>query len=177
MSRWFEIKLWKRIFIALVLGAIVGFFWGDGAESIRWIGDVFVKLIKMLVVPLVFLTLVSGIVAMGDPKRLGSIGLKAFILYLFTTASAIFVGLIVGTLFEPGSGVDLSSAEVREVQQSIPLTERLFSIIPENPIAALAEGNILAIIVFSILFGTGIILAKEKGKIVGDFFLSSTVSP
>ncbi|MAI05740.1 MAG: dicarboxylate/amino acid:cation symporter [Alphaproteobacteria bacterium TMED87] len=174
MSRWFEIKLWKRIFIALVLGAIVGFFWGDGAESIRWIGDVFVKLIKMLVVPLVFLTLVSGIVAMGDPKRLGSIGLKAFILYLFTTASAIFVGLIVGTLFEPGSGVDLSSAEVREVQQSIPLTERLFSIIPENPIAALAEGNILAIIVFSILFGTGIILAKEKGKIVGDFFLSAS---
>ena len=174
MSRWFEIKLWKRIFIALVLGAIVGFFWGDGAESIRWIGDVFVKLIKMLVVPLVFLTLVSGIVAMGDPKRLGSIGLKAFILYLFTTASAIFVGLIVGTLFEPGSGVDLSSAEVREVQQSISLTERLFSIIPENPIAALAEGNILAIIVFSILFGTGIILAKEKGKIVGDFFLSAS---
>ena len=174
MSRWFEIKLWKRIFLALVLGAIVGFFWGDGAESIRWIGDVFVKLIKMLVVPLVFLTLVSGIVAMGDPKRLGSIGLKAFILYLFTTASAIFVGLIVGTLFEPGSGVDLSSAEVREVQQSISLTERLFSIIPENPIAALAEGNILAIIVFSILFGTGIILAKEKGKIVGDFFLSAS---
>ena len=55
MSKWFEIKLWKRIFFALILGVIVGFFWGEGAEAIRWVGDVFVKLIKMLVVPLIFL--------------------------------------------------------------------------------------------------------------------------
>ena len=174
MSKWFEIKLWKRIFFALILGVIVGFFWGEGAESIRWVGDIFVKLIKMLVVPLIFLTLVSGIVSMGDPKRLGSIGLKAFVLYLFTTASAIFVGLVVGTIFKPGSDVDLSSVEIREIQSSISLKDRLFSIIPDNPIAALAEGNILAIIVFSILFGTGIILAREKGKAVGDFFLSAS---
>ena len=174
MRYWFEIKLWKRIFFALVLGVIVGLIWGEGSESIRWIGDVFVRLIKMIVVPLVFVTLVAGIVSMGDPKRLGSIGLKAFLLYLFTTAAAIFVGLLVGSILKPGYGVDLSSAVVTEVQSSINLMDRIYAIIPENPIAALAEGNILAIIVFSLLLGTGIILSGEKGKIVGDFFLSAS---
>ena len=98
MRYWFEIKLWKRIFIALVAGVIFGLIWGDGAESIRWIGDIFVRLIRMLVIPLVFTTLVSGVVSMGDPKRLGSIGIKAFFLYMFTTAAAIVIGLFVGTI-------------------------------------------------------------------------------
>ncbi len=173
LKRWFAIKLWKRIFGALVAGIIVGVIWGDGTESIRWVGDIFVRLIRMLVVPLIFTTLVSGVVAMGDPKRLGSIGVKAFALYLLTTAAAITIGLTLGAILQPGSGVDLASAEARNLGEAMSLADRLYSVIPINPIAALAEGNILAIIVFAILFGVGIVLAGEEGKLVGAGFTSA----
>ena len=170
LKTWFEIKLWKRIFAALVAGIIVGLIWGDGAESIRWIGDVFVRLIRMLVVPLIFTTLVAGVVSMGDPKRLGSIGARAFVLYLLTTAAAIVVGLVMGSILQPGVGVDLSGAEARTLGPAMTVVERLYAVIPTNPIAALAEGNILAIIIFSILIGTGIVLCGDKTKILGDAF-------
>ena len=170
LKTWFEIKLWKRIFAALVAGIIVGLIWGDGAESIRWIGDVFVRLIRMLVVPLIFTTLVAGVVSMGDPKRLGSIGARAFVLYLATTAAAIVVGLVIGTILQPGAGVDLSGAEARTLGPAMTVAERLYAVIPTNPIAALAEGNILAIIIFSIPIGTGIVLCGDKAKILGDAF-------
>ena len=173
LKTWFEIKLWKRIFAALIAGVIVGLIWGEGAESIRWIGDVFVRLIRMLVVPLIFTTLVAGVVSMGDPKRLGSIGARAFILYLLTTAAAIAIGLFVGTVLEPGAGVDLSGEEMRDLGPAMSLADRLYAVIPTNPIAALAEGNILAIIVFSILIGTGIVLSGEKAKVLGNVFTAS----
>ncbi len=170
LKKWFAIKLWKRIFAALVAGIIVGLIWGDGAESIRWIGDVFVRLIRMLVVPLIFTTLVAGVVSMGDPKRLGSIGARAFVLYLLTTAAAIAIGLTIGTVLQPGAGVDLSGAEARDLGPAMSLAERLYQVIPTNPVAALAEGNILAIIVFSIMIGTGIVLSGDKAKVLGDAF-------
>ena len=170
LKTWFDIKLWKRIFAALLAGIIVGLIWGDGAESIRWIGDVFVRLIRMLVVPLIFTTLVAGVVAMGDPKRLGSIGARAFVLYLLTTSAAIVVGLVMGSILQPGVGVDLSGAEARTLGPAMTVAERLYAVIPTNPIAALAEGNILAIIIFSILIGTGIVLCGDKAKILGDAF-------
>ena len=170
LKKWFAIKLWKRIFGALVAGVVVGLIWGEGAESIRWIGDVFVRLIRMLVVPLIFTTLVAGVVSMGDPKRLGSIGAHAFILYLLTTAAAIVIGLFMGTVLQPGAGVDLSNAEARVLGPTMTLAERLYGIIPPNPVAALAEGNILAIIVFSIMIGTGIVLSGDKAKVLGEAF-------
>ena len=150
---WFKITLWKRILGALILGLIVGLLWGDGAHSIRWMGDIFVRAIRMLVVPLIFTTLVAGVVSMGDARRLGSIGLKAFVLYLGTTALAITIGLIFGTIMQPGVGVELSAAEPHTLSSAVSLGERLINMIPINPIAALAEGNILAVIIFSILIG------------------------
>jgi Na+/H+-dicarboxylate symporter len=83
---WFEIALWKRILTAMVAGAILGSIWGPGAESIGWIGDLFIRLIRMIVVPLVFVTIVSGVVSMGDPSKLGSLGAKTLILYMLTTS-------------------------------------------------------------------------------------------
>ena len=76
LGTWFEIALWKRILGALVLGVIVGLFWGEGSQSIVWLGDLFIRLIRMVVVPLVFVTLVAGVVSMGDPSKLGSLGVK-----------------------------------------------------------------------------------------------------
>jgi Na+/H+-dicarboxylate symporter len=173
LSTWFEIALWKRILLAMVLGVFVGILWGEGAQSIRWVGDLFVRLIFMVVVPLVFVTLISGIVAMGDPSKLGSLGVKTLALYLFTTFVAITIGLILATLLQVGVGVDLSGAVPGEVTQAIPLSERLMSIVPRNPINALAEGNMLAIIFFALLVGVSLLTIGEKGKPVAVFMDAS----
>ncbi|MCK0070576.1 dicarboxylate/amino acid:cation symporter [Kordiimonas laminariae] len=164
LKTWFEITLWKRILGALVLGAIVGSIWGEGAGSIRWIGDVFINLIRMIVVPLVFVTLVSGLIAMGDPKKLGSLGFKTLALYIGTTAFAIVIGLTMATIIEPGTGVSFAGAEPREIQAAQSLQERLIGIIPQNPVAALASGNMLSIIFFAIFFGAALLMVGEKGK-------------
>ncbi len=173
LKAWFEISLWKRVLGALVLGLIVGSLWGEGAESIKWIGDLFVRMIRMLVMPLVFTTIVAGIYAMGDPKRLGSIGVKAFALFLGTTACAIVIGLIMGTVLQPGVGVDLSGAEPRDLGPPMSLQDRLLGIVPSNPIEALAKGQVLPVIFFAVLFGVAIVAAGEKGKPVGDVINSA----
>ena len=115
MKWWFEIDLWKRVIAALVLGTLAGIALraGLGADAaaafatdwVKWLGDLFLRLIRMLVVPLVFFTLVSGMIAMGDPKRLGSLGLRTIGLYFATTAFAVTLGLIMATLFQPGASL------------------------------------------------------------------------
>jgi len=168
-SIWFETPLWKRIIFALLLGLVVGAIWGEGAESIRWLGDLFVRLIRMVVIPLVFVTLVAGVVSMGDPSKLGSLGVKTLGLYMITTMCAISIGLVLATLLGAGVGVDLSSAVPDTVQQPVPLSERLMSIVPENPFAALAEGNILAVIFFALLVGVSLLTLGETGRPITEF--------
>jgi Na+/H+-dicarboxylate symporter len=168
ISRWFSTPLWKRILLALVLGVIVGAIWGEGAQSIRWIGDLFIRAIQMVVVPLVFITIVAGVVSMGDPKRLGSLGAKTMALYMMTTLIAISIGLTLAALIQPGVGVDMSAAVPGTLQQPISFRDQLMRIVPTNPIAALASGDFLAIIFFAILFGAGIISVGESGKPMAD---------
>lgn len=168
ISRWFNTPLWKRILLALVLGVIVGVIWGEGAQSIRWIGDLFIRAIQMVVVPLVFITIVAGVVSMGDPKRLGSLGIKTLSLYMVTTLIAITIGLTLAALIQPGVGVDMSAAVPGTLQQPISFRDQLMRIVPTNPIAALASGDFLAIIFFAILFGAGIISVGASGKPMAD---------
>ncbi|MGE0409638.1 MAG: dicarboxylate/amino acid:cation symporter [Amphiplicatus sp.] len=179
MAYWFRIKLWKRVFLGLVLGVIFGLVVARtmdpaAAEAllakVRVVGDVFIRLIRMIVVPLVFFTLVAGIYAMGDPKKLGTIGVKAFVLYLLTTFIANLIGLGMGTIFRPGEGVDLGGAEPRQLGEAEPLGERLMSIIPENPFAALVQGDMLAVIFFALLLGVGLLMARGEGAAAGRFF-------
>lgn len=162
------VTLWVRVLTALVVGILFGLVFGDLVESTKWVGDLFVRLIRMLVVPLIFTTLVAGLLSMGDPKKLGSIGGKAMALYMMTTAVAICIGLFLGVLFQPGVGVELAAVSTREIQPAADVVERFLGIIPTNPVAALAEGDVLAIIVFALLFGTGIVMAGEKGRAAGD---------
>jgi len=171
---WFEIALWKRILLALVFGVVVGALWGEGAASIKWVGDLFVRLISMVVVPLVFFTLVSGVIAMGDPKKLGSLGVMTLGLYMLTTLLAITIGIALAVILQPGVGVDLSSAVPGTLQETIPLSERLMSIVPRNPVAALAEGNILAVIFFALLLGVAGLVIGEKAKPVADLVDSAS---
>jgi Na+/H+-dicarboxylate symporter len=167
-QKWFATPLWKRIVLALILGVIVGAFWGEGAQSIRWIGDLFIRLIQMVVVPLIFITIVAGIVAMGDPQKLGSLGIKTLAIYMGTTLVAIIVGLTLAAIIQPGVGVDLSAATPGELQAPIPIGERMMSIVPTNPVAALAEGNVLAIIFFAVIFGMGILVVGKNAQPMAD---------
>ena len=169
-----DLKLWARVIAALVIGAILGFIFGDIAASSKWIGDLFIRFIKMLVVPLIFTSLVAGVVSMGDPKRLGSIGIKTIVLYLMTTLFAITIGLVLGMIFSPGAGIDITGVDpYNAVQSSQNISERLFGIVPLNPFESLASGDVLPIIFFSILLGIGIILGGEKTKKIGEVFSSA----
>ncbi len=190
MSWWFKIDLWKRVMAGLALGLVVGLglraglgaeAGGDFAET--WIkpwGDLFLRLIKMLIVPLIFTTLVSGVIAMGDPKRLGSLGGRALGMYFGTTAIAVTLGLIMGSIFQPGKGLsaetfagaDTSTVEERKqaAEAAGGLGERLMEIVPLNPIEALASGDILPIIFFAVMFGVGILMAGPIAKGVGSWF-------
>jgi len=93
LAFWFKIPLWQRVIAALILGVIAGFAWGPEAESIKWIGDFFIKAIKMLVVPLIFCSLVSGVAAIGDLRKLGKVGGRARILFIVTGQIAAWPGL------------------------------------------------------------------------------------
>lgn len=174
IGTWFGIPLWKRILTAMILGVIVGVIFGDAVSSIAWMGDLFIRLIRMVVVPLVFVTLVSGVVAMGDPSKLGSLGIKTLAIYFATTFAAICIGLVLAAFLQPGVGVDPSSAVPTEVSQPVSIAERLMSIVPSNPFAALAEGDILATIFFALLVGVSLLTIGEKGKPVADIMESGS---
>ncbi len=170
LRAWFEIALWKRILLALVAGVIVGSLLGESAVSIKWIGDLFVRLISMVVVPLVFFTLVSGVIAMGDPQKLGSLGIKALALFMITTLIAICIGIALALLLQPGVGVDLSAAVPGDIplRESVSMSQQMMDIVPRNPIAALAEGDVLAVIFFAVLLGIAGLVIGERAKPVAD---------
>ena len=185
MNWWFGITLWKRVLGALVLGIGFGLViqstMGDGAVDwlgayIQPYGDIFIALIRMMIVPLIFTTLVAGVVAMKVPAKLGSLGIKTIGLYLVTTFFANVIGLVYGTVFRPGANAAevLAGATPEAISQESPeVWSRILDII-QNPAAALAEANILAIIFFALLFGVGILMAGEKGEAAGKFFESAS---
>lgn len=181
-----KIGLTTKIFIALLAGAVFGivlcYMVPSGhvkddiiVEGILYVvGQGFIRLMKMLVVPLVFCSLVCGSMAIGDTKKLGTVGVRTLIFYLFTTALAITVALSVGNIINPGIGLDMSAiksnaAEVEEMVATS-LSDTILNIIPDNPLNSLASGNMLQIIVFALI--VGIILAKlgERTETVGNFF-------
>jgi len=170
LRTWFEIALWKRILLALVAGVVAGSLLGESAVSIKWIGDLFVRLISMVVVPLVFFTLVSGVIAMGDPQKLGSLGIKTLALFMVTTLLAICIGIALALLLQPGVGVDLSAAVPGDipVREAVSMSQQMMDIVPRNPIAALAEGNVLSVIFFAVLLGIAGLVIGERAKPVAD---------
>lgn len=181
-----KIGLTTKIFISLILGAIFGIILCYMVPSshikddiivegiLYVIGQGFIRLMKMLVVPLVFCSLVCGSMCIGDTKKLGTVGVRTLVFYLFTTALAVTVALSVGNIINPGVGLDMSAVQsnAADVQsmEATSLTDTLLNIIPDNPISSLANGNMLQIIVFALI--VGIILAKlgERTETVGNFF-------
>lgn len=173
-SFWTSMPLWKQIFIALTLGVVLGVALnqsghGEYAASIKPIGDLFLNGIRMLIVPLIFVSLVSGVTSLRDMSTMGRLSIKTLSLYLGTTAVAIMIGLALAMIFKPGVGIDLGAAQAVTVAESPSLIATLVALVPANPVAAFAQGNVLQIIVFAILFGLAITLGGEAAKPVKKF--------
>ncbi|SLN16103.1 Proton glutamate symport protein [Falsiruegeria litorea R37] len=175
LAGWRSMMLWKQIVIALVLGVLVGVVLNmtgneNTATMIKYIGTMFISAIKMLIVPLIFVSLVCGMTSVTDLARMGRIGVKSVAFYLGTTAFAISIGLGLATLIQPGAGVDLATASAMEPKAAPPFIETLIAIIPKNPIAAAADGNVLQVIFFAIVFGLAINLAGKPAEPIRNFF-------
>lgn len=128
------------------------------------IGKMFITALKMLVVPLVFFSLLSGVLGIGDVRKLGSVGLKSFALYILTTAIAIATAIILAILVAPGSGANAVSNASFTAKEAPALSDVLINIIPSNVISALSEGNMLQIIFFSIIFGISLLMVGKKAQ-------------
>lgn len=167
---WFGSPLWLRILLGLAAGAAVGYALGEGAIVLKPIGDVFIRLIRMIVVPLVFVVIVTGVASLSEPARLGSIGIKTAALYTLTTFIAVGIGLFLATWLEPGAGARLEGAAPQTVAPPKGLEETFMGIIPTNPFQALVEGNILSVIFFALLIGIGVLAAGERAAPVRNLF-------
>ncbi len=167
-------NLVTQIFTAFVLAIILGSIFGSKIDFLQPLGDLFLRLIKFVIAPLILSTLVVGVASMSDPKQLGRIGVKTIVYYLATTAVAIIIGLGVAFLLNPGKGVSLPAEEVvvpeaaaAEPQSAV---DTLLNIVPVNPFEALATGNILQIIFFALFLGIAITMIGEKAAPVLRFF-------
>ena len=172
------------IFIALILGAAAGLalnLWAPQGyvrdevivNGIFYvIGQGFIRLMQMLVVPLVFCSLVCGSMAIGDTRRLGKVGMKTIAFYLLTTAIAITVAILLASLINPGTGLDMGRIETTEtaVGEKLSMADTLLQIIPTNPLGALASGEMLPIILFALIIGVILAHRGEKADTVSSFF-------
>src|SRR5258707_2748319 len=173
---WYRI-LYVQVLIAIVLGALVGWLWPDLATNdwIKALGDGFIKLIKMVIAPIIFCTVVSGIAHIQDAKKVGRIGVKALVYFEVVSTFALMIGLIVGNLVRPGAGFGSAAADATKVagfakqaeaQKSV---DFILHIIPDTVVGAFATGEILQVLFFSILFGFAIMSLGERGHTLRSF--------
>jgi dicarboxylate/amino acid:cation (Na+ or H+) symporter, DAACS family len=166
-------KSWVKILIGLVAGIMVGLILGPHAQFFKIFGKIFINLMTMLVVLIIFSSLVVGICHINDPKRLGRIGLRTISFYIVTTVIAISIGIFFAWLIKPGEGLSLGSVEIPLTKSKIVnFSDFIVSLIPSNPFAAFAEGNVLQVIIFAVFLAVSIIYTKEKGKPLLNFLES-----
>ncbi len=165
-----------QIFASLILSVVVGLILGpDAAPWVKlWvapIGTMFINLIKMMIVPVILSSLVTGMTGLGDLKKLGRIGVKTLIMYMGTTAIAILLGFGAAMLIHPGVGLDMGAAAAPEIKQAPTFMEVLVNMIPKNPVESMANADILPLIVFSIFLGAGIVaVGGKKGVFLTQLF-------
>ena len=167
-----KLKISTQIFIAIILGIIAGLILGQNAAHLKIVGDMFIRLLRMIIIPLIFASMVSGIASIGNVRNLGRIGLRTFVYYLATTLLAVGVGLILVNLLKPGVGVALAvEAGVEQAGREVPsVVSILTEIVPENLFAAMAEDKVLPVIFFSLMLGAAISTVGERARpLIGLF--------
>lgn len=167
---YFKTNLLARILIGLILGALVGVILGFFPESVKpfvdgskFFGDLFIRLLKMIVVPVILFSLIAGAASIA-PNRLGRVGIKIMAYYLFTSALAVVIGLVFANLLQPGAGFNIvGDAAVKGKEAAVPTVATiLLNIIPTNPIESLAKGDVLPIIFFAMVFGLALSYIKDS---------------
>src|SRR5438477_2903883 len=168
---WYKI-LYIQVLIAIALGILIGHFYPDLGKELKPLGDGFIALIKMMIAPVIFCTVVHGISSMGDLKRVGRVGLKALIYFEAVSTVALAIGLIVGELLQPGHGFNIDPASIDSKSVSTYITKakeegivaHLMGIIPDSFFGALARGDLLQVLLVSILSGVAIARLGEVGR-------------
>src|SRR5436853_4867825 len=173
---WYRV-LYVQVLIAIVLGALFGWLWPAYATNdwIKALGDGFIKLIKMVIAPIIFCTVVSGIAHIQDAKKVGRIGVKALVYFEVVSTFALVIGLVVGNLVRPGAGFGSAAANAQAVANYAKQAEAqktvdfFLHIIPDTVVGAFATGEILQVLLFSILFGFALMTLGERGHAVRTF--------
>ena len=164
-----------QIFLGMFLGIIVGYFWKDFAPSLHILSDIFMRLIKMIIAPLVFSVLVVGVAKVGDFKSVGRIGIKTLLYFTSAAIIALLLGLFLVNIFEPGKTMSLelpAANAVTGIGESKVFDTKNFieHIIPESIVAAMAKNEILPIVIFALFFGVATASIGNAGKVVVSFF-------
>src|SRR6202045_1683814 len=173
---WYKV-LYVQVLIAILLGVVVGWLWPSLATNdwIKALGDGFIKLIKMVIAPIIFCTVVSGIAHIQDAKKVGRIGIKALVYFEVVSTFALVIGLLVGNIVRPGAGFGGALASADKVatyakqageQKSV---DFFLHIIPDTVVGAFASGEILQVLLFSILFGFSLMALGERGHTLRAF--------
>ncbi len=174
----FGLKMWQQVLLGLLLGIITGLTLGEDAAVFKFLGTIFINLIKMVVAPLIFLALVSGMTSMGNPKDFRRVGLKGVLSYLATAIFAVCLGIAAGLIFQPGVGLhikieDFAGASPVAEMPAMTIGQFLMQLIPDNAIGAMASGHLLQVVVFSIIFGGTLVAMGDKGararEVIHDF--------
>src|SRR6185503_4695759 len=165
-----------RVLVAIALGVALGILAPSTAVKMRPLGDTFIALVRMVIAPIIFLTITLGIANMNDLKKVGTVGLKAFIYFEVVTTFALAIGLIVVNVTKPGAGLDVSAMAKGDVSaytaqgKSWTFVDFLTHIVPSSPVEAFAKGDILQIVFFSILFGVSMAALGERARRITELF-------
>lgn len=175
----FGLKMWQQVLLGLLIGIITGLVMGDDAAVFKFLGTVFINLIKMVVAPLIFLALVSGMTSMGDPKNFRRVGLKGVSAYLGTAIFAVLLGIAAGLIFQPGVGLHIKVEDFagNSPAAEIPamnVSQFLVQLIPDNALGAMASGHLLQVVVFSVIFGGTMVAMGDKAAPAREVIQSFT---
>jgi len=168
---WYTV-LYIQVLIAIVLGVLIGYFFPDTGKALKPLGDAFIALIKMMIAPVIFCTVVHGIASMGDLKRVGRVGVKTLVYFELVSTLALGIGLVVGEIIQPGAGfnIDASTIDPKAVETYVTqakqegIVHHLMAIIPDSYFGALARGDLLQVLLVSILSGFAIAYLGPVGE-------------
>ncbi|RMG93034.1 MAG: dicarboxylate/amino acid:cation symporter, partial [Zetaproteobacteria bacterium] len=163
--------LWLML-AAIISGGTAGYFWGHAMQSIAWLGELFLTALKMMIVPLVAASIITGVAGLGNVRKLGRMGALSLAYYMSTTLIAVSIGLVMANLWQPGEGVEWKQASAPDIAQAgdIGVSDLILSLVHPNIIAAAADMKLLPLIVFCILFAAALSTLENKAATVIGFF-------
>src|ERR1700736_3696375 len=165
-------KLYVQVLIAIALGILLGAVWPSLGADMKPISDGFIMLIRAVVPPIIFATIAVGMAKMGDMRRVGTVGVRAIIYFEIASTIALIIGLIVGNLWQPGAGLHIAPASLDEKAvagyvssaKSLTIVDFLLKMIPSNLVGAIAQGELLPVLVIAVLFGCALCQMGERGQ-------------